>query len=425
MLQKHPVTAPNPPRRRRRRLLAAAAAGVALVLATPQAASADPFFPDNNDDYPVYSSDPHLTICGRYENPYRPKLCLYASVDDGTGSDANYPMRFTKLWTIDTNKDWRRPSNWTYEGVVASEDMLGLNGRHFWAPAGYWDFTSNYLYVPDVVNGDNNTGSRIFVFKAPAAEGEYELVGQINTPTSGANAPNGGYASDPFVALDYNGTPYLFYANGTYDSTICGGISRARLASNLTSIPYPPQYYVARITFKGLQDDLGTCRGRDAYIEGPAVYNKYQLYDVAGRWPRSFAGIDNHEWIMMFSVKPSTTPKMTNPNAQDEDGEAAVTCNGSNQQALAYATAQNLTDTEWTYRGIIMCPRGAEWTNHGSLIRYRFDSVILAFHDGPANGHRRKVMLDCLTWDPDGRLRTVPVSRYNAANCSNWGPSWN
>jgi len=418
VLRKHPLTAPKPRRRRGARLLAVLATVAATVLVTAQSASAAPFFTDYS--YPPYSSDPHLTLCGFKENPFRYVLCLYASVDEGSGSNASYPMRRTKLWTIEMNKNWKSASNWTYVGVVANENMIQnpqLNGSHFWAPAGFWDRnwddSRNLLYVPDVVNGNNNTGSRIFVFEAATANGPYTFIGRLNTPTSGPAAPNGGYASDPFVVRNYNGTPYLFYANGTYDN--CGGVSRVKLTPDLESVDTSMTGAdMARITFTGgLREDLGNCGTGDPYIEGPAVYNKYELYDVLGRWPTSFAGIDNHEWIMMFSVKPSKIPTRTNPEG---------TCGGYDQQALAYATAQNLTDTQWTYRGIIMCPRGSEWTNHGSIIRYNHESVILGFHDGPANYHQRRVMLDCLTWDTDdAQLRTVPVSQNNAANCNNWG----
>lgn len=356
--------------------------------------------------YPVYSSDPHLSLC----NDNGSKLCLYASVDDGHGSDANYPMRHTKLWTIDRGANWKVASNWTYVGVVASESMINgndINPRtsHFWAPAAIRHNSKNYLFVPDLYNGQVNTGSRVYV-DATSQNGPYTYRGRINTPTEGPTAPNGGYASDPFVVRDYDGSVHMFYANGNFGT--CGGITRTALSgSNLTSTSN-----TARISFTDdLRTDLGTCGGGNPYLEGPAVYNRYRIYDIPGRWPTSFDGIGNHEWIMMFSVKPSRTPTRTNPTS--------VTCNGSGQQALAYATASSLTSTTWTYRGIIMCPRGGEWTNHGSLIRNTHD-VILAFHDGPSSNHRRKVMLDCLTWNTNGALRTVPVSQNNAANCNNW-----
>jgi hypothetical protein len=407
MQHQRSLTPPRPARQRAGRVVAVLAAAAALVTISAQSASAAPFFPDTGaPNYPVYSGDPHLIQCS--DNGQ--KLCLYASVDDGNGSGANYPMRYTKLWTIDAGANWMNPSNWTYVGVVASEQMISssdINPRtsHFWAPAALRHNGKNYLFVPDLYNGATNTGSRVYVFDATTPNGPYTYRGRIGTPTSGPDAPNGGYASDPFVARDYNGSIYMFYANGNYDT--CGGITRTALSgSNLLTASN-----TARLTFTGLQADLGTCGNGDPYLEGPAVYSRYGLYDIAGRWPSTFDGIGGHEWIMMFSVKPSKTPTKTTPSS--------VTCNGSNQQALAYATAPSLTSNTWTYRGIIMCPRGQEWTNHGSLLR-NTNHVMLAFHDGPSNNHQRKVMLDCLTWNTNGALRTVPVSQNNAANCNNW-----
>lgn len=417
MLRNRSHTPPTRWRRHGGRLATVLAAAVTAVLVGTQPASAAPFFPDTGaPTFPVYSSDPHLTVC----NDNGSKLCLYASVDDGNGSGANYPMRYTKLWTIDRGANWKSASNWTYVGVVASESQvpntqipyipsseIANPGRHFWAPAALRHNSRNYVFVPDVVNGNNNTGSRVFVFDATSQNGPYTYRGRINTPTSGSNAPNGGYASDPFVVRDFDASVHMFYANGNFDT--CGGINRTTLSgTNLTTASN-----TTRLTFSSdLRSDLGTCGNGDPYLEGPAVYSRYGLYDLPGRWPTSFAAIDNHDWIMMFSVKPSRTPSRTNPTS--------VTCGGSGQQALAYATAPTLTSSTWTYRGIIMCPRGdGEWTNHGSLIRNTND-VILAFHDGPGNAHQRKVMLDCLTWSTNGALKTVPVTENNAANCNNW-----
>lgn len=407
MLRNHSLTPPHRSRRRRARLVVVAAVAATAVVVGAQSAAAAPFFPDTGaPTYPVYSSDPHVVPCTDNSQ----KICLYASVDDGNGSGANYPMRYTKLWTIDKPANWKVASNWTYVGVVASESMIPSSeipnpGRHFWAPAALRHNGKNYVFVPDVVNGNNDTGSRVFVFDASTPNGTYTYRGRINTPTSGSSAPNGGYASDPYVARNYDGTVHMFYANGNFDT--CGGVTRTTLSgSNLTSTSN-----TSLITFTGLQSDMGTCGGGDPYIEGPAVYSRYNLYDLPGRWPSTFDGIGGHEWIMMFSVKPSKTPTATNPSS--------VTCGGSDQQALAYATAPSITSNTWTYRGVIMCPRGASWTNHGSLQRYTNDT-ILAFHDGPSSSHQRKVMLDCLTWNTDGRLKTVPVSQNNAANCNNW-----
>lgn len=401
MLRKHPLTPPGLSRKRRGQIVAVLVAVAATVLVTAQSASAAPFFSDSSN--PPYSSDPHLAYC----NDFGTKLCLYASVDEGNGSAGSYPMRRTKLWTINSGLNWKTASNWTYVGVVATEDAIrsmDINPRtsHFWAPAGFRHDGRNYLFVPDLYNGNNNTGSRVYVFDAPSETGTYDYRGRIDT----GSTLNGGYASDPFVLRDYDGSVYMFFANG--NDTNCGGVSRTRLASdNLLSASN-----TVRITFTGLQADLGRCGNGDPYIEGPAVYSRYHLYDLPGRWPSNFSGIGDDQWIMMFSVKPNgRIPARTNPTS--------VRCSTDAQQALAYATAPSLTSTTWTYRGIIMCPRGQEWTNHGSLIRWGSD-VILAFHDGPSNFHRRRVMLDCLTWSSNGALKTVPVSDNNAANCNNW-----
>ncbi|MBX6749573.1 MAG: family 43 glycosylhydrolase [Micromonosporaceae bacterium] len=129
--------------------------------------------------------------------------------------------------TIDSNQNWKTASNWTYVGVVATEDgirSMDINPRisHFWAPAGFRHNGRDYLFVPNLYNGNDNTGSRVYVFDAPSETGTYAYRGRIDT----SSTVNGGYASDPFVLRDYDGSVYMFFANG--NDTNCGGVSRTR-----------------------------------------------------------------------------------------------------------------------------------------------------------------------------------------------------
>jgi beta-xylosidase len=360
------------------------------------------------------SSDPELFQCPRVRsNGWT--LCLMTSEDMGNqpvpyGTEKNhYPMNRTKLFRLIDDADASDPANWLYMGAPLTESALYGRGVpadafHLWAPAAR---SIDGAFYPDVLDRSSkaaeSTSSRIFAFKSTQAAGNggYTFLGRIDTSPRFVNVPNTGYASDPHIALPYDGNRWLYYANG--DNSNCGGISYAKLlTSDMSRLATPP----AEAVFTGFENsglEKGpACGGFDRpYIEGPAVY----------RWDEIGAPWEMPYWyIMVFAAKPG-------------DGVIPPGCSTDNE-VIAYAGANSI-DGPWDYQGIIMCgsegENGGEWTNQASITPHTANNgkTLIAWHDGSGTDgkHNRRTHLSCVVWGADLKIVRVPRSAWNLSNC--------
>ena len=351
---------------------------VAIILASAQAAAANTSGSITQWDN---SSDPELIQCPNAAGTGL-TLCLFTSQDMATfdvpyGPERNfYPMNKTFLWRLKDNTSASDPTNWQPMGAQIGEQALvnrGLvpNGaNHLWAPGARYLDGKYYIYVPDVTNReDESRSSRIFVYSStnPLGQGPYSYLGRINSNPRFVNVPNGGYASDPQVALPFGGDRYLFYANG--DNSNCGDISFLKLnPSDMSSIATVPQEAVINgFENSGLGKGPNCGSFNHPYIEGPAMY----------RWDEVGAPYElPFNYVLEFAAKPG-------------DGVAPPGCTNDNE-VIAYATSW-WADGPWDYQGIIMCGSDSEWTNQASITPHTANNgkILMAWHDGGDNRHNR------------------------------------
>ncbi len=336
-------------------------------------------------------SDPDVEHCEvTYYGMPTEGYCMYTSQD--LGASGNYPMTNTEGYFSTDGV------NWTAEGTVFSESQYVSKGwtpsgaKHLWAPSMALGNDGNYyLYVPDISNvSQQHTSSYIGVSRSTSGPfGPFTPLAKVNIPTS----LNSGYASDPDVLWDESGTRYLVYANGDTSSPTCGGISIATLDSSMTSIDGSPQ----QLSISGI-GSLGNCGNTGhPYMEGASLY-----------WTASWGAGLPGPYVLEFAAKPTSTPSGCNSNAEPNTAN----------EVIAYATANSPTGP-YTYRGILMCGSGTEWTNQASLMPMTTQdglhtALAMVYHDGPSGNHNRKLHAQCLTFG-DGAFasteRPVNVSQ--------------
>jgi hypothetical protein len=347
-------------------------------------------FLNTSDPFAIACNDPSRAFVG---------TCLYTSSDTGNPADMTngnpYPMVNTLLFTLPQGEDPSVQSNWTYQGVVFSENQITLpvgfvpqNSNHLWAPTVAFnrEFGGWVLYVPDVSNdspwGQSHT-SEIAVAESSSPFGPFTYMGTAISPGPGL------YASDPAVLRATDGSQWMAYADG--DFSTCGGISMGQLDPTMlgfSSVPQP-------VEIVGI-DALGNCGGTGRpYLEGP------QIYDTRV----SFPGTDvPGPFLMVVAAKPDHIPTecgFPQPNSANE--------------VLAYATSVS-PQGPYQYQGLLMCGSATEWTNQGSLLmmpdRTARNRLVLFYHDGPSANPSpdRKVHAECLFYG-SGQISMVTRSQ--------------
>lgn len=383
--------------------------GTSFFPASPAQADVLPDKPIIND----FSSDPdaHKCTVGAYSG-----ICLFTSRDDRPSNwnyNKNpYPMSVTRVYFLQNGLNPAVRGNWMPMGNTVTVDGASVGGvalresqipgvpanaRHLWAPGGWWSAAENpfYLLVPNITTANQSTSSRIHIFRSHTSShpGAYKYISQLNTAVSGA--PNGGYASDPSLSPSFT-TPYLVYANGTFDN--CGKISFAELSSDLRSFRsgYPKHLRVNTtsgpsnsVFMTGVPNSLKGCdNNTDFYFEAPELFSR----TVNGK----------AMYYLMFSAKPA-----------------------QGNSVIAYATAAQ-PGGPYQYRGIIMSGSSTEWTNHASIVQDagRRGMSYFFYHDGGSGTpHTRKVHAECFRFNSDG---TIPqITRTTSTSSSSWiGNCW-
>jgi hypothetical protein len=346
----------------------------------------------------VNSSDPELIQCPNSAGTGM-TLCLFTSLDMGNqpvpSGQNYYPMNQTMLWRLKDGADASKPANWVNQGAVLQESSLTSRGvpsgaNHLWAPGvRYWN-GKYYLYVPDVLDiNDESHSSRIFLFTTTTANGAsgYAYVGRVSTPT----APNAGYASDPMLFVDTHANPYLVYANG--DNSNCGGLSIGLLSPTAMTTFAGAAHEITINGFSGLGSLAAACTSGHPYLEGAALYH----------WTEVGAPVTlPFLYVLMFAAKPTSTPSG---------------CSTANE-VIAYATS-SFADGPYDYQGIIMCGSSSEWTNQASVVKHTANNgkYLFAWHDGGGTTHNRRTHLLCLRWGTDGKVVPIARSSANLSNC--------
>lgn len=349
-------------------------------------------------------SDPELIQCPAPGGGLT--LCLYTSEDltnPWPMGQNPYPMDKTEMFRLTPGTDASDPANWVFQGYAVSENQLNAlgigvvtNSLHLWAPGARYIDGAYYIFVPDVVNiNDESHSSRIYLFKSTNPDGVHGFTyqGRVQTATS----PNNGYASDPMINTSYN--PVMVYANG--DNSNCGSISIGELDRfDMRHFISPPH----ELTISGIENaGLGSCSGDGhPYMEGPGLYSWLEV-GASSSVPWNY--------FLEFAVK---------PNAGVAPG-----CDSDNE-VIAYATSVDVLGP-YTYGGILMCGSSTEWTNQASIVHHASNNkTLFAYHDGPQaspkgpgdNGvpHMRKTHLMCLTWN-GFTPNMIPRSSWNMSNC--------
>jgi hypothetical protein len=348
------------------------------------------------------SSDPQLIRCPRADLT-GDTLCLFASQDMGDQTipyfGNYYPMNQTVMWRLKDGADASRPANWDYQGAVVTESKLapygvGTNTFHQWAPGAKWYGNRFLLFIPDVLDiNDQSHSSRIFLFTSADRFGTgFTGAGKVQTPST----PNSGYASDPDLFIHPNGAMFLDYANG--DNSNCGGISLSQLDPADLTRPLS----TTELSIDGMAGDFQfgpACTGNHPYLEGPSMY-----LSTAIGLPSS-----SPKYTLIFAAKPKdrTVP-----------APCAATGSTSDKEVIAYA--QSLYPTgPWQYKGIMMCGSDSEWTNQASIVQHPTVTVkyLFAWHDGGDTAHNRRTHLMCVRWDANGKAIQIPRSPANLSNC--------
>src|SRR6266487_3798974 len=128
----------------------------------------------------INSSDPELIHCPNADGSMT--MCLFTSQDmgdqpvpykgnpPGVYGPNYYPMHQTVLWRYTSGTNAGDPANWHYQGPIFDETSLygegvQTNSYHLWAPGvRYWN-GRYWLYIPDVINpNDESHSSRIFLY---------------------------------------------------------------------------------------------------------------------------------------------------------------------------------------------------------------------------------------------------------------------
>lgn len=395
-------------RRRRFKVLAASVA-VAVVASVAAIALGDPLVASANTGGSITasgnSSDPELIQCPNSIGTGL-TLCLFTS-EDGIpapyGAENNYyPMNRTKMFRLRDNTDASDPANWD-STIVLTERALWSAGvpqfsYHLWAPGARYIDGKYFLFVPDVLNRSaESTSSRIFVFKSTnGLAASYDYLGQIETAPPFTTAPNTGYASDPQVALPYDGNRWLFYANG--DNSNCGGISYAQLnPADMSKLVTPPREAVINgMENSGLGKGSACGSFNRPYVEGPAMY---RWDEIGAPWAMPYW------YVLVFAAKPG-------------DGVVPPGCDSDNS-VIAYA-GSNSIDGPWDYQGIIQCGSSTEWTDQASITPHtaKNGKTLIAWHDGGGPNHNRRTHLSCVLWGTDLKIIRVPRSDWNLSNCA-------
>jgi len=346
------------------------------------------------------SSDPELIQCPNSNNTGM-TLCLFASMDMGNVSipygQNYYPMKQTGFWRLQDNTSASDPTNWVWQGAQINESTLynrnlgvPTNAYHLWAPGVRYLNGTYYLYVPDVMDvNDESYSSRLYLFTTTSYYGAQGWTYRGPVDAGGAG-PNGLYASDPQVAVAFDGNDYLYFANG--DNSNCGGLSQGVIDfSHLNNLRN-----AARVQINGFASSgLGTCGIWDhPYLEGPAMYTWLEV--GAPAWVP-------WDYMLMFAAKPNAG--------------APAGCSTDNE-VIAYATSWSPTGP-WDYQGIIMCGSTSEWTNQASIVKHTANNgkYLFAWHDGGPPNHNRRSHLSCVVWGDDGKIVEVPRLDWNLGNC--------
>ncbi len=292
------------------------------------------------------SSDPHASI-------FNGVLYLYTSSD--LNLSGMYPMSTTYCYaTTDL-------INWQDYGAIISESQIPWSAKDngLWAPRCVYANGQYYLYTPDdAANVSGPNKKRIGVSTAPNPWGPFtSQAAYINIPLP-PNAPQGNFASDPFVFFDpnNNNAPYLlFCTGGMNDSHIC-------------IIP--------------LNSDMLTVVSGSTPVDLMATGNNF---------PSGWTGEGSRLYYinnMYYLVYPSDK-------------------SASGNEEMVYATALNPMGP-YTYKGVFMQPNASEFTIQGDIIRYD-NKWVLLYHDTPlkSKGFKRMVCGEYFNFNSDGSIPNI------------------
>jgi arabinoxylan arabinofuranohydrolase len=299
----------------------------------------------------IYTADPAPLV-------HKDTVYLFSSHDE----DEDIKFFHMQNWVLATTTDM---VNWTQHGIVASlsdfpwaaKEISGWGGfdNGAWAPQAIERDGKWYLYCP--VQG---RGIGVLVADNPA--GPY--TDPLKKPLIG-----GQYDSiDPTVYIDDDGQAYLYWGNPNLWSV--------KLNKDMIS-------YDTSVGEKGLirhpmtVEALGKRTKEDAkrattYEEGPWLYKRNKLYYMF------FAG-------------------------------------GPIPEHLGYSTGPSAAGP-WTYGGVIMKPQSA-FTNHPGVIDYKGKTYMFYHNAGlpGGGGFKRSVCVDELTFNPDGSVNLVKVTKEGPA----------
>ncbi len=272
----------------------------------------------------VNTSDPQARI-------FNGKIYLYVSSD--LNAPGTYPMSNTYVYTSTDEV------HWTGKVILHENDYSWVkkSGNHLWAPDCIYKNGKYWLYVPD-----NDTGgtSRIGISTSANPDGPF-------TPLSTYFQGITGYASDPGVFIDDDGTPYMVYCTVGYSG---GRTWIVKMNTNMIQANGTP----AAANVSGMPN---------SYTEGGSIFKFNGKYYLIGA-------------------------------IYDNGGEAEW-----------YAMATSVTGP-YTYKGHIMEKSADEWTIQASIIQWN-NHYSFYYHDKlPTGGMKRQVMGEYLKFNADG---TIPL----------------
>jgi hypothetical protein len=427
--------------KQRRLALGATIATVLALMLTGLPANAD-----NTDNYfaspgTLNSSDPYTYRCNQYGVP---GWCMVTSQDmnrapyypDDSTRENYYPMDRTLMRFSKDGLAWSAPTVVLDEAVMTYRTGKVANADHVWAPAvrrvglDTDNYGNQYLYVPALTDANKRLSSRIFTTfwnGNPTYNPFYNPPGFSYQPGDPGihevtGAPAGLYMSDPDVFSDAvnwqtdTSKDYLLWADG--DAGSCGGLSMRKMRNWREIEPFS-NAADAQVKVTGFPSSWNCTPAGSAnphpYFEGASLYNMSNF-----RWT-SLEGKPAQKYTMIFAVKPKSTPS----ECSTANGEP-----GTNKEAIAYATATNVTGP-YAYQGIIMCGSSTEWTNQASLMEVQASNgdfrLVLVHHDGKATPYdttprTRQLHAECL-YTVNGKFIKTMRSTDGIASTSG-SPAW-